>query len=207
MNMMNTSTAQSQSRTTSATRDRVSETTTLASDTRRMLDVGCGRNKTAGAVGVDRNLNTQADVIADLWRLPLPFRDKSFGAFVCKQVLEHFERPLEILDELYRLAQPGAVVVIEVPHFSCHYAFRSLHHRTFWSYFSLDTYVATTGRYAYVTRHITFHKAFRRWGVQTLANHFPLAYERFWTFICPAEHLHIELRVVGQEAEDMRAWS
>ena len=74
--------------------------------------------------------------------------------------------------------------------------FRSLHHRRFWSYFSLDTYVKDSGKFRYRIRRITFHRAFRRWGVQWLANRFPLSYERFWAFILPAEHLHIELDAI-----------
>jgi len=38
-----------------------------------ILDVGCGNNKTPGAIGLDVNPRTQADVLADADRHPLPF--------------------------------------------------------------------------------------------------------------------------------------
>jgi len=165
----------------------------------RTLDVGCGKNKAPGAVGFDIKIKGHTDVVGDLGHFPYPFKAGSFDRFVSKQVLEHFDHPLTILDELHRLAKPRAEVVIEVPHFSCHYMFRSLHHRRFWSFFSLDTYVRESGKFRYQLRRITFHRAYRRWGIQWLANRFPLSYERFWAFVLPAEHLHIELKAVKDE--------
>ena len=44
----------------------------------RILDVGCGVNKLAGAIGLDRNPASRADVLADLDHFPYPFRDSSF---------------------------------------------------------------------------------------------------------------------------------
>ena len=55
----------------------------------RILDVGCGINKKAGAIGVDRNLASRADVIADLDRFPYPFRDSSFDGLQAVHVIEH----------------------------------------------------------------------------------------------------------------------
>jgi predicted SAM-dependent methyltransferase len=157
------------------------------------LDVGCGLNKDPGAIGLDIRVTPHTNVVADLSHRPYPFKPFTFAKFTCKQVLEHFNEPLKILDEMHRIAKAGALVEIEVPHFSCHYMFRSLHHKRFWSYFSLDVYIEQEKKFRYKKRKITFHRAFRRWGVQWLANKFPLSYERFWAFICPAEHLHIEL--------------
>jgi len=42
------------------------------------LDVGCGRNKHPAAIGIDRNRDTNADVICDLDRVPYPFREGAF---------------------------------------------------------------------------------------------------------------------------------
>ena len=38
--------------------------------TRKVLDVGCGWNKTPGAIGIDANPKTHADVIHDLGTTP-----------------------------------------------------------------------------------------------------------------------------------------
>ncbi|MFL6417441.1 MAG: methyltransferase, partial [Bryobacteraceae bacterium] len=55
----------------------------------RVLDVGCGIKKYPGAIGVDRNVNTSADVIADLDHFPFPFKDSSFRSIRAIHLIEH----------------------------------------------------------------------------------------------------------------------
>ena len=50
---------------------------------KRILDVGCGQNKYPGAVGIDSNPRTQADVIHDLGITPYPFADTEFDEIIC----------------------------------------------------------------------------------------------------------------------------
>src|SRR6266849_307289 len=53
------------------------------SQARKILDVGCGWNKTPGAIGIDANPKTHADVIHDLGSIPYPFPDNAFDEIVC----------------------------------------------------------------------------------------------------------------------------
>ena len=55
----------------------------------RTLDVGCGINKYPGAIGIDRNPATRADVLCDLDRVPYPFADSSFDQLRAIHVIEH----------------------------------------------------------------------------------------------------------------------
>jgi len=160
-----------------------------------ILDVGCGTHKIPGAIGIDVDNCSDADVLHDLNVFPYPFEDNEFDKVICKQVMEHLEKPLDALREIHRISKPGATVIIEVPHFSCFYAFCSLHHKRFFSYFSLDTFIKKYGLFTIEKKLITFHRAHRRWGLALIFNRFPLFYERFWVFICPAEHIHFELKV------------
>jgi methylglutaconyl-CoA hydratase len=48
----------------------------------KILDVGCGANKYEGAIGLDNNPRTAADVIHDLGDIPYPFADDEFDADV-----------------------------------------------------------------------------------------------------------------------------
>jgi SAM-dependent methyltransferase len=50
----------------------------------------------------------------------LPFRDGSFDAAVCTEVLEHVADPRGVLHELARVVRPGGRVVVTVP-FVFHY--------------------------------------------------------------------------------------
>ncbi len=55
----------------------------------KILDVGCGTNKHEGAIGLDNNPKTAADVIHDLGTLPYPFPDNEFDTVVSNHVVEH----------------------------------------------------------------------------------------------------------------------
>ncbi len=80
-----------------------------------VLDVGCGeaylRAHVRHYIGVD--LVGEPDVIVDLERAGLPFRDRSFDSVVCVHVLEHLDSLREIAADLFRVA--GRHVVVSVP--------------------------------------------------------------------------------------------
>ena len=73
----------------------------------RILDVGCGINKLPGAIGIDRNASTRADVLCDLDRLPYPFRDASFDKLHASHVIEHVSDVIKTMEEFHRLLRPG----------------------------------------------------------------------------------------------------
>ncbi len=83
-----------------------------------MLDIGCGKHKTPGAVGLDSNPRTGADVIHDLDRVPYPFPDNQFDLIIGNQVIEHVEDVLGVVAELYRVTRPGGRIRLDTPHFS-----------------------------------------------------------------------------------------
>src|SRR5215470_9382349 len=85
---------------------------------RRVLDIGCGENKTPGAVGMDVNPNTAADVIHDLDDLPYPFANDSFDEVVARHVIEHVREPMAVMIELHRIVSAGGVVRVLAPHWT-----------------------------------------------------------------------------------------
>ena len=60
----------------------------IASHERRVLDIGCGTNKVPGAIGMDVNPRTAADVIHDLDDLPYPFAENEFSEVIGRHVIE-----------------------------------------------------------------------------------------------------------------------
>ena len=91
----------------------------------RTLDVGCGlgdmllfRNNT---VGVDINqLNVQycTSMGLDVYLMErdvLPFPDLSFDSVLLDNVLEHIEKPDDLLREIRRVLKPGGNLMIGVP--------------------------------------------------------------------------------------------
>jgi SAM-dependent methyltransferase len=85
---------------------------------RKILDVGCGCNKHPGAIGLDYNSNTDADVIHDLGVTPYPFAENEFDEIIATHVIEHVPDVLAFVTELHRLTKPGGRIKIVTPHYS-----------------------------------------------------------------------------------------
>jgi SAM-dependent methyltransferase len=77
----------------------------------KILDIGCGRHKTPGAVGMDSNPRSDADVLHDLDVVPYPFPDDEFDVVVGNQVIA-------VVAELYRVTKPGGLIRLDTPHYS-----------------------------------------------------------------------------------------
>jgi len=84
----------------------------------KILDVGCGANKTEGAVGLDNNPRTAADVIHDLGDLPYPFADNEFDLVVSNHVVEHVPDVMAFIGELHRVTRPGGRIKLITPHYT-----------------------------------------------------------------------------------------
>ena len=84
----------------------------------KILDVGCGVNKAPGAIGLDNNPKTAADVIHDLGSLPYPFADDEFDAIVSNHAIEHVPDLMGFVTELYRITKPGGKIKFITPHYT-----------------------------------------------------------------------------------------
>jgi SAM-dependent methyltransferase len=85
---------------------------------RKILDVGCGQNKFPGAIGIDANPRSHADVIHNLGVFPYPFANDEFDEIVCRHVIEHVPDVLGFVSELHRITKPGGRLKIVTPHYS-----------------------------------------------------------------------------------------
>lgn len=88
------------------------------------LDLGCGRSKRAGFVGVD-NLpalkGDGVDVTHDLNIFPYPFETGSVDEIWMDQVLGHLKETVQVMEELWRISKDGAIIHIGVPYFRSFY--------------------------------------------------------------------------------------
>jgi SAM-dependent methyltransferase len=155
----------------------------------RVLDVGCGINKYPGAIGIDRNLRTRADVIVDLDRFPYPFRDCSFGSVRAIHVIEHVSDVVGTMEEFHRVLAKGGRVVIATPHYTDFSSFCDPTHRWHLNSFSFRYFGEDHGGFGYYSaarfREISVRLkllAFWRWlGFEFLVNRFP-RFRRFWEY-------------------------
>jgi SAM-dependent methyltransferase len=87
--------------------------------TDKRLHLGCGRTILPDWVNLDLMPGSGVDVVADLDRcgeVPLPFAADSFDEFLARHLFEHLRNPLPFMQELHRIAKPGAKAVFHMPY-------------------------------------------------------------------------------------------
>lgn len=104
----------------------------------KTLDLGCGKKKRIGTIGVDISDDTDADIIHDLNTFPYPFADNEFDYVYIDNVLEHLDNVVKVLEELHRITKDGATLKIIVPFFRNVLAYIDPTHKHFFTYRSLD---------------------------------------------------------------------
>jgi len=87
-------------------------------EAKKVLDVGCGNNKHPGAIGMDYNPRTKADVIHDLGVVPYPFDDNEFDEVISRHVAEHVPDVMAFISELHRITKPGGRIKLVTPHYT-----------------------------------------------------------------------------------------
>jgi len=103
----------------------------------KVLDLGCGREKVHGSIGVDYINHPSVDVVHDLDRSPYPFENDTFDAIYMNHCIEHMIDPRKTLEECMRIARPGCAVFIMMPHFTCASSYGDVTHRRYFSYRAL----------------------------------------------------------------------
>ncbi|HSX45365.1 MAG TPA: hypothetical protein VLF39_04665 [Candidatus Saccharimonadales bacterium] len=84
------------------------------------LDIGCGKNKQPGFVGIDYRDWGEVDIVQDLEQTPWPLPDDCVMTAVASHVLEHINPHggifLNVMDEIWRIVKPGGQFAFVVPY-------------------------------------------------------------------------------------------
>lgn len=110
------------------------------------LDIGCGKNKREGFLGIDILDFPGVDKKVDIRKTPWPWKDDSVDEVNCSHFLEHLEADERItfFNELYRVCKKDAKTTIIVPHWGSSRAYGDLTHKWppvtefFWYYLSKE---------------------------------------------------------------------
>jgi len=158
----------------------------------RILDVGCGRNKFPGSIGVDHNTKTDADVLANLDHFPYPFCDGAFDQIRVIHVIEHLSNIIRAMEEFHRLGRPGSRLLIATPHYTDFSSFCDPTHKWHLNSFSFRYFgpdhagfgYYTSARFREVSVRVRVLALWRYLGFEILVNHFP-RFRRFWEhYLC-----------------------
>ena len=140
------------------------------------LNLGSGTDYRKGWVNLDYSERCKPDILWDLTILPLPFEDNTFNEIEMIHVLEHFYNPLDIINELWRIAKPNAKITIKLPHWSCHFAYGDLTHK---SYYSSRSFLHYNDDHEYYNSISRFNVKTRLNSVNARGRIFP----KIWNFV------------------------
>ena len=85
----------------------------------KRLHLGCGRTILEDWINLDAVPGPGVDVVANLEQCaqtPLPFEDNSIDEILARHVIEHVQNTLPLMQELHRVAKPGAMAFLAVPY-------------------------------------------------------------------------------------------
>lgn len=83
------------------------------------LNIGCGETKLAGFVNIDVEKKVKPDMVCDLRKQMLPFKDASVDLIQCIHNIEHIEQKYwpAIFAEFWRVLKPEAKLYLAYPEF------------------------------------------------------------------------------------------
>jgi len=82
------------------------------------LNLGCGRLKDAEYINIDWDKSFDPDIVHNLNSLPYPIKESSCDYIRAFHILEHLDRPFDVMREANRILKPGGIIHIKTPHFS-----------------------------------------------------------------------------------------
>ena len=172
-----------------------------------ILELGCGNKKRPGAIGVDFNDRTAADIIHNLDNFPYPFEDGSFDEIYIDNTLAHLCDVMRVMEEVHRICRQGGLVKVITPYFRSHYAFIDptfKHFFTAQSFAFFDPNHIICARYDYTlarfkTENIVFNETHKsRWWttriIVQIANRWPWRYENYLSHLYPLDDITYYLR-------------
>lgn len=104
------------------------------------LDLGSGRAKREGCLGVDIvDFPGITDIVLDLRQFPYPWKDNSVDYIYSHHTLEHFDWPtvIKIMNECWRILEPEHFFELVVPLYPSDGAIEDPSHLTF---FGIETF-------------------------------------------------------------------
>lgn len=177
-------------------------------ETKRKLNLGCGRDIRMDHVNMDIVPNHGVDIVADLEE-KLPFADDRFDEIYADNVLEHVKNLDGLLGELHRVCHKDGKIIIIVPHFSFFGSFTDPTHKRFFGYHTFDYFTMahdynfySTVRFEIMSRKLQYFwiknkkRTVKSHVLTWCVNMWPLFYERFLCWILPLHEIHVVLRPI-----------
>ncbi len=183
---------------------------------KRVLDMGCGRNKRPGAIGMDRVKLPEVDLVHDLNQTPYPIKDNLFDEVYATHVIEHMDSVLAVMEEIHRICRPHARVTLITPHYTDSISWQDPTHQWHlnsysFNYFepSYHTNHYTQARFKIIRKELEMASIWKILGFQfliNLDNRFPglrfvrKFWEQYLCFLFRGKQLTFTLEVVKADS-------
>ncbi len=182
----------------------------------RLLNLGCNADVRPGWVNVDI-ADYGGNEIIDLNRYPWPFEDDRFDETLASHVLEHLDDFNAVVNELWRISRPGALIDVRVPFFLSTKFYSEPDHRIPFGIRSFDNYEEIGDRplrfyEQWKLKWRTDYESQARFTIESKRFHFsnfralswldgpiniePVIFERFFATLLTPEEVWFRLRVV-----------
>ena len=83
----------------------------------KKIEIGCGKTKIEGYIGVDRFPLEGVDIVADINKC-IPFEENSVDVVFASHSLEHMDDLQQVMNEIFRICRHGAIVNILAPYYN-----------------------------------------------------------------------------------------
>jgi predicted SAM-dependent methyltransferase len=170
------------------------------------LNLGCGRDVRSGYLNLDLVYLPGVNVVCDLNRSWLPFKENSFDLVYVRHVLEHLEAFPSIIEDILRILKPGGILRVEAPHCSSPTAYSDPTHRRFFAYntfrYFTEDYVFnfySNARVEVIRIQLIFATGrlkYLNWLINPIVNMAPNMYERIFMWRFPVEAVEYTLRAI-----------
>ena len=106
-----------------------------------ILELGCGRNKRPGAIGIDKVDLPGVDIVADIEDGLAFIPDNSIDEIYSFSCFEHIRNFEKLMSEIVRVLKNGGKTIVYVPHFSSPYYYSDPTHTRFFGLYSFYYFV------------------------------------------------------------------
>jgi len=94
----------------------------------KILDLGGLKKAKESEDVVTVNIGGLGDIEHDLNKFPYPFKNEGFDEVRIYHTLEHLEKPIKVMEEVWRILKPKGIVKIKIPYWKLFSTFENPFH-------------------------------------------------------------------------------
>ena len=184
------------------------------SQSSKTLDIGCGKHKFPGSVGMDKVKLDGVDVIHDINKFPWPFKNNEFNCIKMSHVIEHCDSIVDTMQEVHRVTCHFGVVEITTPHYTDAISWSDITHKWHlntraFRYFdpNYKTNYYSNARFEILDSYIEISNLFKIIGIEYLVNlerknriwrFFRNFWELYLCFLIRGKNMHFKLKAIKE---------